>query len=82
MDGDPGNREMVLRYLDSVLKRDVARPSGMLGGELPASRVELDERQLPQRVGASRLVALPPALVLILEKLTAAGSSPIAITAT
>jgi hypothetical protein len=32
MDGDPGDREMVLGYLDSVLKRDVARSSGMFGG--------------------------------------------------
>ena len=71
MDGDPGDREMVLGYLDSVLKRDVARSSGMFGGELPASQLQLDERQLPEGVGASRLVALPPALVLILEKLTA-----------
>ena len=36
MDGDPGDREMVLGYLDSVLERDVARAGGMLGGELPA----------------------------------------------
>ncbi len=83
MDGDPGNREMVLGYLDSVLRRDLARASGMLGGKLPASRVELDERQLPERVGAYRLVALPPAFVLILEKLTDAPgcSSPTAIAA-
>ena len=48
MDSDPGNREMVLGYLDSVLKRDVARPSGMLGGELPAAQLELDERRAPR----------------------------------
>src|SRR6266576_3774776 len=71
MDGDPGDREMVLGYLDSVLKRDVARPSGMLGGELPAAQLELDQRQLPKGIGASRLVAFPPPLVLIIEELTA-----------
>src|SRR4029450_8155534 len=60
MNGDPGNREMVLGYLDPVLKRDLARASGMLGGKLPASCVELDERQLPERGGAYRLLA-PPA---------------------
>ena len=36
MNGDQSSGEMVLGYLDSVLKRDVARSSGMLGGKLPA----------------------------------------------
>src|SRR4029453_15193757 len=70
MDGDPSNREMVLGYLDSILERDVTRASSMLGGKLPASRFELDERQLTEGVRASRLVALPPTLVLVLEQVT------------
>src|SRR5262249_30238633 len=68
VDGNPGDRKVVLGDLDSVLEREIAASSGMFGGELPACLVELDERELPEDVRASQLVALSPALVLSLEK--------------
>ena len=68
MDGDDGDRKVVLRHLEAVLDRDVVRASGIVGRELPTSGPELDPGKAPERAGAARLVPLAPRLVLPLEQ--------------
>ena len=68
MDGDERDRQVVLRHLEPVLDRDVARAGGVLGRERPAPGPELDPREAPERVGAPRLVALAPLPMLALEQ--------------
>ena len=62
MDGDRGDREVVLRHLEPVLDRDVVGAGGVVGRELPAPGPELDPGEAPERAGAPRLVALAPLL--------------------
>src|SRR5688572_6971703 len=68
MNGDERDWKVILRYLETVLDRDVVGMSGVLGGEEPASGPELDPGEAPERAGASRLVAVAPLLVFALEQ--------------
>ncbi len=68
MDGDDGDRKVILRHLEPVLDRDVVGADSVLGRERPASRPELDPGETPERAGAPRLVALEPLSILALEQ--------------
>ena len=68
VDGDDGDREVVLRHLEPVLDRDVMSMGGVLGGDVPTPCPELDPREPPERPSAPRLVLLPPFEVLALEE--------------
>ena len=68
VDGDDGDRQVVLRHLEPVLDRDVMSMGGVLGGDVPTPCPELDPREPPERPGAPRLVLLPPFEVLALEE--------------
>src|SRR5690348_6337006 len=68
MNGDNGDREMVLGHLECVLDRDVVRARRVLGGHLPPPGPELDPGESPERLGAPPLVAVLPLAVLVLEE--------------
>src|SRR5260370_35251252 len=60
MNGDERDRQVALRYLESILDRDVVGSSGVRGRKRPVPGPEPHPREAPQRAGAPRLVALPP----------------------
>ena len=68
MDGDDGDRKVILRHLEAVLDRDVVRASSVVRRELPTPGPELDPGETPESARAPRLVPVAPLLVLPLEQ--------------
>ena len=68
MDGDDGDRKVILRHLQPVLGRDVVRAAGVRSREIPAPREELDPGEAPESPSGARLVPLAPLSVLALEQ--------------
>ncbi|MFL6013184.1 MAG: hypothetical protein ACJ74P_02595 [Gaiellaceae bacterium] len=68
MNGDHGDRKVILRHLEPVLDRGVVGAGGVLGRELPAPGEELDPGEAPESPSGARLVPLVPLPVLALEQ--------------